>query len=390
MSKKLAARSLHTAPTAHLAAWRGSSSLPVRMLVSFTILLGTLILAGWSGTAHEAGHLSDAAVVWLCMGVSVFQLAWYTIAKKAELNNRAVWEGRDAAFASLIMCGTSVLLLAAAMVTGGPQIVTHELAWNNGFWVPLLGTGILNIGIQFANVRSLAFEDASLVGPMSSTTPAIVIVFGMFVLGEYPGWRGWAGIWLLAIGTYSLQISDLVDKLMSRDATEISGALGRVVHGQRGWRYWLSVWLAPLAALKASRGVRWAFLAVLLGCMSLNYDALVARHANVSFASAGVFGIAGLGNLGLALRHKQFRGLNLVYAAQSVVLLVVLFAMLHVVLNVAFRATLMSHIGALKRLAVPLTIIGAFFFLGEKKKFSSRLVGGTIMTIGAILIALDM
>lgn len=389
MSDVLASRSIKPACTGRVAALRGGNALPARLLVSLVLMVGTLLLAGWCWTAHQAGQLSDAAVVWLCMGVSVSQLAWYTVAKKAELSHQEVWRGRDAAFTSLIMCGTSVLLLASAMVTGGPQVATHELSWNDGFWIPLLGTGLLNIGIQFANVRSLALEDASLVGPISSTTPAIVIVFGMFVLGEYPGWRGWAGIWLLALGTYSLQISDLFEKLAAGSATA-TATLGQLVHGRRGLGYWLSVWLAPLVALKASRGVRWAFVAVLLGCMSLNYDALVARHANVAFASAGVFGIAGLGNLVLARRQRQFRGLGPAYAFQAVVLLVVLFAMLHVVLNVAFRATLMSHIGALKRLAIPLTIIAAYFFLGERKRFGGRLVGGTIMTGGAILIALDM
>jgi len=367
-----------------------TSTAVTRTILALTVLVATVFVAGWAWEAFQSGRLSAGVVAWLCMGVSVAELGWYNVAKKSELNNQHVWKERDAAFISMVMCGTGVLLFATAMATGGPQITTHELSWNSGFWVPVLATGFLNIFIQYANVRSFALEDASLVGPISSTTPAIVIVMGMMFLGEYPGVNGWIGIWLLAIGTYLLQIRDLFEAVKEHKLSKSRGTLEQVVVHESGFREWLSLVLAPITALKASAGVRWAFLTVLLACITLNYDALVARNANVAFASACVFGLAGVGNLAYALRHRQFRGLDPLYAFQAIVLLIVLFAMLHVVLNVAFRATLMSHIGALKRLSIPLTILGAYFFLGEKKSFGGRLVGGIIMTIGAILISLDM
>lgn len=361
-----------------------------RLVRAVFVLGATVLLAQWGWSAYRAGDLPGPTLVWVCMAVSVLQLAWYLLAAKAELNNRVVWEGRDAAFTALVMCSASVLLLVVAVLTGGPQITTHVLSWRSGFWIPVLGTGGLNIIIQYAKVRAKALEDVSLVGPIESTTPAIVIVVGMIMLGEYPGLGGWAGIWLVALGTYSLQIADLFEKLSSASVPETSLAIEGVASRWRSRWYYVTVFLAPITALRQSRGVRWAFLAVLFSCVTLNYDALIARNANVSFASACVFGIAGMGNLAWAAYRRQFSGLDLWYVAQALALLVVLFAMLHVVLNVAFRAALMSHVGALKRLAIPLTILGAFFFLSERKKFGGRLIGGALMAVGAILIGLDM
>ena len=56
--------------------------------------------------------------------------------------------------------------------------------------------------------------------------------------------------------------------------------------------------------------------------------------------------------------------------------------------SAALRHGITPYVGALKRLQIPLVIILAYIFLGEKENFRGRFVGGILMVIGATLIAL--
>lgn len=366
-----------------------SANIVFKTMLAIAILAGTVLIVKWSEAAYHDKQLSAAALVWLCVGIGVSQHAWYQVISKTELNRKEIWNNRSAAFTALVMGATSLLLFAVSFTTGGPQISTANWSWNSGFWFPMLATGLLNIGIQFANTRAKALEDLSLVAPIATSTPAIVILVGIVVLGEMPGKLGWAGIWLLALGTYTLGIKDLFEKLAKPSPKP--STLEMIVGERRsGWRFWLSVWLAPITSLSRSRGARWAYLAVLLALFSLNYDALTARNANVAFGAGCIFGITAVGNAVLATLKREFTGLNVSSAIVTIVFLGVLFTAMHVAVNTAYRATLMSHIGALKRLAIPLTLVGTYLLLGERKNFAGRLVGGLLMTAGAILIGLDI
>jgi uncharacterized membrane protein len=334
--------------------------------------------------------LTPVAFVLLCMAANVLLHAWYNLARKAELNKQTIWMNRTAAFTTFANGGASVLLFAITAMTGGPQVSTNALHWNNGFWGPALLCGMLQIGAQFSINRANSLEDVSLVTPIHSTTPALVILTSMLLLGEFPTALGWIGIWVLAIGTYALQLQDAVGVVLKRRAKERSDGWPEGVR-PRDWTFWVSVWLAPIIALKDSRGVRWAFFAVFLSVFSLNYDGLIARNANVAFGSACAFGISALGNCVLALAKGEFRGLPVGYSlVRTSLYLGLLFGIMHIPLNWAYREAIVPYIASLKRFAIPLTIIGAYVILGERKSFTGRFIGGALMTIGAILITLGM
>ena len=113
---------------------------------------------------------------------------------------------------------------------------------------PVLATGVLNIGIMYAKTRARALEQVSLVTPIDSTTPAIVIITAMIIIGEYPTKLGWLGVWVLVLGTYILNIQELRQKLLENTANP-------------SWQKRLLAWIAPFLALRRSAGVRWAFFA---------------------------------------------------------------------------------------------------------------------------------
>lgn len=311
--------------------------------------------------------MNHTAIVLVLVGSALVAL-YNTFTKKVQTGD---WKNRTSLLVALHMGGTSLFLFLASFLTGGPEI-------KQGFFWPMLVTGLLNVGIMFGAMRARALEDVSLVSPISSTTPAIVIFTSMILLGEYPSRLGWLGIWLLALGTYVLNIQDVKARLIQRVEIET----------MTGWRRFLQIWLAPFLSLSRSKGVRWAFFAAMLATISLNFDAVVARTADIGFGSGCVCGLAALGNLGMALWKKEYKGIKRNESVLKVTLPAFFLAAGIFITAFAFRLDIVPYVGTMKRIQIPLTIIFAYYLVGEKKSFKERMVGGLIMAVGAILIAL--
>ncbi len=207
-------------------------------------------------------------------------IAIFNVIKKAEFNRHGkFWNSRAALFTGLVNGIAAILFFFIAFCTGGVE--------GKGNWLlPLLGTAVLNIVIQFANTKAVLLEDASLVVPIGATTPTTLVFASMVILGEYPTRVGWAGISVIALGTYILNIQAYLEKK----------------NGVRTWRDWL----APFLMLGKSRGIQWAFVSALIATVSLNLDALAYRQANVAFAGGCIFAIVGTANLFAAWRNGEW------------------------------------------------------------------------------------
>ena len=297
-----------------------------------------------------------------------FAFAFYNILSRHY--QQGEWKNRSALVTFLELALASALLMAYSLATGGPRLST-------GWLFPVLATGVLNIGILYAKTRARALEDVSLVTPIDSTTPAIVILTAMIIVGEYPSALGWIGIWVLVLGTYILNIQELRQKLLEKE------------QGGPRWQRELRTWLVPFLAFSKSIGVRWAFFAVALSTISLNYDGLTARRADVGFGFGLVCAIAAIGNLAIVAVKQEHRAVKIREAITRMVVLGVQFAIGVLLTGLAFRYSLVAYVGTMKRVVIPLTIVLAYFLLNERKSFRQRITGGMIMTVGAILIALS-
>ena len=297
-----------------------------------------------------------------------FAFAFYNILSRHY--QQGEWKNRSALVTFLELALASALLMAYSLAPGGPRLST-------GWLFPVLATGVLNIGILYAKTRARALEDVSLVTPIDSTTPAIVILTAMIIVGEYPSALGWIGIWVLVLGTYILNIQELRQKLLEKE------------QGGPRWQRELRTWLVPFLAFSKSIGVRWAFFAVALSTISLNYDGLTARRADVGFGFGLVCAIAAIGNLAIVAVKQEHRAVKIREAITRMVVLGVPFAIGVLLTGLAFRYSLVAYVGTMKRVVIPLTIVLAYFLLNERKSFRQRITGGMIMTVGAILIALS-
>src|SRR3989344_8745053 len=127
-------------------------------------------------------------IAFVLVAVGAVFLALYSVlAKRVQAGD---WKNRTGALVTMSQGGTAILFFAISLATGGPEL-------RSGYLFPILATGVLNIGIMYGKMRARALEDVSLVAPIDSTTPAVVIVTSMIILGEYHTTLGWIGIWLM-------------------------------------------------------------------------------------------------------------------------------------------------------------------------------------------------
>jgi drug/metabolite transporter (DMT)-like permease len=232
-----------------------------------------------------------------------------------------------------------------------------------GFWLAMIATGLLNIGFQILRTKANALEDSSLVTPILATTPAVVIVTSMIILQEYPSAMGKIGIILLVVGGYVLNIQEFLGK---RDKS--------------GDRHWYDI-LAPFIVVWKSRGMRYAFIAAMIGAVSLNFDGITARTANIGFGFGLVAMIASFGSMIVAMAFGEHKDMKLP-SLKGVILMGLFWAIGSWFFSMAYRETIVPYVGALKRLYIPMNAILAWWLLKEQVT-GWRFFGGLTMAIGA-------
>src|SRR3989344_634740 len=272
------------------------------------------------------------------------------------------FRNHTALFTSIIGCIAVSMLFVTSYFSGGIELTSD-------WWVPVLITGGLIGGYLYAEVKAFSIGDVSLVAPIASTTPASIVVASMIILGETPSRIGWLGIYLVVMGTYIVNIQGYFEQ--------------RKKDGQ-ALRF--KDWFAPLLMLKKNMAIRYAYLCVIIATIAINYEAMAVRKANVAFATACIFGIGTILNCAVAYKKGITRSsLGSLMNRYTLVVAVCLFFSVWLP-NLAFRYEIVPYVGTLKRFQILLTIVLAYFILGEKKNFRTRFVGASIMLAGLTLI----
>lgn len=231
-------------------------------------------------------------------------------------------------------------------------------------------TGSLNIVISYCGFKAMQTkDDVSLVIPIRDTTPSVVVFVAWMITREVPTTFGYIGILLLVMGTYTLNVQTLIDKLYA---------------GHWNWRAFLEPWLA----LGRLRGVRYALVASCIGCVAITYDGLAARSGHpllaiacvMSFAAVAHTARAGLSGLkGQFIERRRGMpwggvGLGLLYASAAALY------------YFSFRFLLVSYQATVKRMETLMVLLLAYVLLGERKDFRTRLVAVGLMVIGTAFI----
>lgn len=245
------------------------------------------------------------------------------------------------------MAYTSLVLWIFVLIEGIPEFGDDLLrAYYIGIPLELIATILY--------MKALQNSPLSIVAPLFAFSPAFILITGPIFLGEYTSVTGALGVLVIVVGAYLLNVSQV--------------KMG----------YW-----EPFKSLSKERGARYMIGAALLFSITANMGRLGVTNSSPAFFGASYFTIIALILLIPVLRRKEFKRVT----NRSVVI-----PGLAIALSVVFHLKGVELIQAgyfiaIKRLSMIISILLGIVILKEKSG-KERLIGGTIMMLGVLIIIL--
>lgn len=247
----------------------------------------------------------------------------------------------------------SIAMLTIAIITS-EKILSLSA---NAFWLILL-TSIFVAAAGVILLMSLRKGDLSLIAPIQTITPLLILIIAIFFLAETPKPIGLIGIFLIIFGGI----------ILDKDPKESIGSIfSRIV----------SYKPALLGVLAASL---YAFASV--------FDKAGLKLVTVGVWVLYVYFFVFLLLLPVVIlkRRKQFLNLRrdkkLILGSSIFSVAAVYFQLL------ALQTALVTYVLSIKRLSSVFAVLLAYLFLNEKNALS-RIKGAVVMVVGAILIGLS-
>lgn len=241
-------------------------------------------------------------------------------------------------------------------------LLTGSLLVEPEFWPALLTGGLLNTATTLLYMTALKRTDLSLAVPMLAFTPLFLLITSPILVGEVPSLAGLAGVVLIVVGSYVLQIT-------------------RKDEG----------FLEPIRALARNKGMRLMLLVAFLWSITSNIDKIgVEASSPVTWIFAmNIFIAALLGLIFLVRRPVVLRApsgsMSLIKDAGRLAPLGLVEATTLFFQMSALSLTLVSYVIAFKRISILLAVVWGRIFFSETG-FSERLGGAALMTTGVLLI----
>jgi len=268
-------------------------------------------------------------------------------------------------------CG-GLLLLALCVIRGFPVI-------GQDFYSAVAITAILNIISLTLIFRALSSTDLSLSIPMLSFTPIILIATSYFLLGEVPSLAGVAGICIIVIGSYVLNISSSDEHLID-----------------------------PVRSMLRNRGSWYMLIVAFLFAVSINFDKIAIMNSDPFFGMAlTVLAIGGAFVIMAAFSCCSFRpvssqrppengyraplfGFRAFLQKKYLALTILIGAFVAIEaasINVAYTMQIVPYVIAIKRLSIIFVVLYGTLIFSEDETVK-RLMGAALMVAGAIIIVL--
>lgn len=292
------------------------------------------------------------------------------------LNKRLLRDTRPALLAwitnaaSLPLLAMGTLLLTQCSISGPrdfPLSWTAQIPQVDGiFLVALLASVALNWAATLLSTVALSKADASLVSPLLTFNPAFTLLIAWLTLDEVPGLRQVLGVAVVLLGAYLLEVKEARTGL-----------------------------LAPLRLLLRRPGTLLALLASALWGTTTVLEKLAIDH--MTPPSGPVVALLGTFLMVLLLtpwalwarsqegsQERRWKGLAAHPRTLSLAVLIAGIAPLFGFTAIALG--LVGYVTTLFKLSAVLTILWAWWFLGEGQ-IRSRLLGASVMIVGGLLVA---
>ncbi len=296
--------------------------------------------------------------VWLCVIIRIVANPLSNVFQKT-LTQRAA----DPLF---IICATHGLLSLACAVAWPclPASLPTADSYHE-FWTNLSISAVLAVAGNTLLVQALKRADLSVLGPLNAYKPVVSLVPGLILLGELPGHLALGGIALIVAASVCL--------------TEPR------IHGSR---------IAPIARLVKDHGVQYRLAALILAAAEAVFLKAANRAATplVTFMAWSMMGFATSLVAGGVLMGGQWLRSGVAglfgFGRTQYPLLALSTGLMQSCTIVALGA---MHVGSALALFQISTVISVFLghrFFNEGQLYR-RLIGGIVMTFGAILIILN-
>ena len=240
----------------------------------------------------------------------------------------------------------------ALLITGIPSLGAR-------FWLALLVSGGINTLTTVLYVKAIKGSHLSLAVPMVSFTPLFLVATSPLIAREFPGAGGIAGIILIVLGSYLLNLN----------------------HASKGP-------LAPFRALLREKGPRLMLLAAFLWSISSAFDKVgVTSSSPLLWTVAVNCFVAALLTPAMLRRFSSGERRIAACQASNLVALGLSSALGNVFYVFALSMGYVAYVIAVKRTSIILTGLWAIFHFREEGA-SGRLLGILVMVAGVALIAL--
>ncbi|MEM9539624.1 MAG: EamA family transporter [Cyanobacteria bacterium P01_E01_bin.42] len=251
-----------------------------------------------------------------------------------------------------MMFFTAIFSLPTFLIIPFPEI-------GDRFWLALLAGGIGN-AIAFSLImKALQISELSKVIPLTSLSPAFLLVTSPIIVGEFPNIIGVFGVLLIILGAYILNIGK--EKIPKQI-------------------------LAPFIELSRDRGSKLALFVAFIWSLNANFYKIGVQNASPFFwITLNASSIAFLLSPFVLFRFQQNKrklGKNLKYLIR----LGFFNTLASSCIVTALSLTLVVYVIAVKRTSTILSVFwGQLIFKEEGLKI--RLLGATIMVLGVFAIA---
>ncbi|MBI2134118.1 EamA family transporter [Candidatus Woesearchaeota archaeon] len=242
------------------------------------------------------------------------------------------------------------ILAAFLILTGMPEI-------GERFWAAILIGGGLNILTSILYIKALKASDISATVPMLAFTPIFLLVTSPLILNEAPTILGMAGIFLIVLGSYFINLSERRKSF-----------------------------LAPIKALFTEKGPRLMLIVALIWSITSNIDKIGVQNSSPAFWAltvnsviAGYLTIYLVKTKKIAQTAKEYKTLLPIGALSS-------FSMLFQM--IAISMSLVSYVISIKRTSIIISVIGGYFIFKERM-IKERIAAAIIMSAGAVIIAMS-
>ena len=244
------------------------------------------------------------------------------------------------------------------LIVFSPFLFFIELKFNSKFFEAVIISGLLNVVATILYHRSISKGDISLVMPMLSFTPLYLLIMSPLIVGEFPDTRGLAGIFLIVLGSYLLNIN-----LKKRELLEPVKSLLK----NKGTRYMLIVaFIYSITSSLDKKGLEASSIFQYI----IFFNLIVTIGITILILIGGKFS-----RTAIKLEWKNLLFVGLTTTATF------FFHMM------ALSLTLVVYVIAIKRTSGLMSVAFGHLFFNELN-VRERILGAVVMFIGVLLIIL--